>query len=108
MDWSKTQAKIAGVLVKLGQVVSLKRGAVTLCTAAGVFTNAKIRPVESSSLPGTAIAVTSDKELIMTPLAAVEPRIGDIIVSTQGTFKVQSVKTTSPAGTVLVYTLTLR
>lgn len=49
-----------------------------------------------------------DKQLLLSPLDITAPDIGDQIVIGSTTWAVQAVKTTNPAGTVVLYELLLR
>lgn len=107
MDWKAVQKKVAAAIGNLGMTVTVKRDGATVCRGSAVFAKSKAEDLPAAGLPGVTQATGTTKTLVFTPTVKRAPEVGDTVESSQGSFQVSAVEQCNPAGTVLVYKLSL-
>jgi hypothetical protein len=108
LNYASIAKQVRLALVSVGMSVTFTRAGTTLFKTTGIFTASDETNVGGDQMSGITMTNTQKKSLMVPGTVKSAPQVGDYVVCKQGTFCVIDVKATNPAGTPLIYEVTVQ
>ena len=106
LDYASLTSDVAALLAEFGVKVKVTRNGSALFTGTAVFTAITESEVTDDNTALTNLQAKFTRTAYITGSVA-QPRVGDVLTYSGGTYRLTEVETTAPGGTAVVYKVTM-